>query len=97
MCYKWAVGVRLEGLLELQLQSLPAPAATLNAKLILRMDDVPIVPLVFWPIEIQMFDGNGVVAGPAPLIFCSDTERMRTILEEEAEDFGMELNSFMKR
>jgi hypothetical protein len=91
------VGVRPDGLLELQLQSLPAPAATLNSKPILRMDDVSIVPLASWPIEIQMFDGYGAVAGPVPLIFCSDTERMRTILDEESEDFGTELNSFMKR
>jgi hypothetical protein len=97
LIYRWAVGVRPDGMLELQLQSLPAPAAILNARPILRMDDVYVVPIASWPIEIQMFDGNGAVAGPVPLIFCTDVERLRTILDDEAEEFGTELNSFMKR
>jgi hypothetical protein len=89
--------VQPDGQLDLQLQSLPAPAAILNSKPILRMDDINIVHLASWRIEIPMFDGNGAVAGPVPVIFCEDPERMRTVLDIEVDSFGGDLNAFMKR
>jgi len=38
--YRWAIGAGPNGFLELQLQSLPAPAATINGKPILRNDSM---------------------------------------------------------
>jgi hypothetical protein len=40
--FRWAVAAAKEDHLQLQLQTLPAPAATVNGKLLLQADDVPV-------------------------------------------------------
>jgi hypothetical protein len=94
---RWAVAVRPCGYLELQLQSLPAPKATVESKPILRLDNIAVVVHKSWPISCDFFEGEGPVSGPVPTIFTEDVEAMRTSLDEDQELFGTELNSFMKR
>jgi hypothetical protein len=95
--FRWAVGVKPSGYLELQLQSLPAPATTVESRPVLRLDDIAIVPLHSWPLECEMFDGEGPVSGPVPHLFVEDVEAMRNVLDEEEDQFGGELNAFMRR
>jgi hypothetical protein len=82
---------------ELQLQCLPAPAAVVNARPVLRMDDVVVTVLAAWPLCCEMFEGEGPVNGPVPLIFAEDPEAARTALDREKDEFGLDLNHFMKR
>jgi hypothetical protein len=89
--------VRPDGQLELQLQVLPAPAATVASKPLLRVDDITVVVLATWSLAVNMFEGPGPVQGPAPLIFAEDTEAVRSALDQEEASFGEELNLFMKR
>jgi hypothetical protein len=89
--------VRPDGQLELQLQVLPAPAATVASRPLLRVDDLTVVVLAAWSISISMFEGPGPVQGPVPIIFAEDTEAVRSVLDQEEVSFGEELNLFMKR
>jgi hypothetical protein len=91
------VAVKPDGLLELQLQVLPSPAATVASKPLLRMDDVTAVVLAAWNLDVAFFEGEGPVRGPVPVIFADDTEAVRSALDQEEDSFGAELNLFMKR
>jgi hypothetical protein len=81
----------------LQLQVLPAPAATVASKPLLRVDDITVVVLAAWNISTSMFEAPGPVQGPVPIIFAEDTEAVRSALDQEEASFGEELNLFMKR
>jgi hypothetical protein len=76
---------------------LPAPAATVASKPLLRVDDIAVVVLAAWNITMSMFEGPGPVQGPVPVIFADDTEAVRSALDQEEASFGEELNLFMKR
>jgi hypothetical protein len=94
---RWAVGVKPDGFLQLELQGLPAPAAVVRARPLLRMDDVAAVQLAAWDISIPWFEGRGPVRGPVPVIFAENQEEIRTAIDRDEKEFGQELNSFMKR
>jgi hypothetical protein len=79
---RWAIGVRPSGYLELQLQSLPAPKATVESRPILRQDNIAIVTHKSWALNIDFFEGVGPVNGPVPTIFAEDVEATRTQLAE---------------
>jgi hypothetical protein len=64
---------------------------------ILRQDNVAIVTLKTWPLNVDFFEGEGPVNGPVPTIFAEDVEATRTQLDEEEAAFGAELNTFMRR
>jgi hypothetical protein len=91
------VAVKPDGLLELQLQVLPSPAATVSSKPILRMDDITVVVLAAWDLDIPTFEGEGPVKGPVPIIFADSPEAVRSAVDQEEDSFGGELNVFMKR
>jgi hypothetical protein len=76
---------------------LPAPAATVASKPLLRVDDITVVVLAAWSLAMNRFEGPGPVQGPAPIIFAEDTEAVRSALDAEEDSFGEELNLFMKR
>ena len=94
---RWAVGAAPNGFLELQLQSLPAPAAVVNAKPILRQDDIAVVVLQTWQIFSEVFDGMGGLAGPVPTLFTIQPEELRSKVEADPDSFFAELNQFMSR
>ena len=94
---RWAVGAAPNGFLELQLQSLPAPAAVVNAKPILRQDDIAVVVLQTWQIFSEVFDGMGGLAGPVPILFTIQPEELRSKVEADPDSFFAELNQFMSR
>jgi hypothetical protein len=94
---RWAVGVKPDGFLQLELQGLPAPAAVVRARPLLRMDDVAAVQLAAWDISTPWFEGRGPVRGPVPVIFAVNQEEIRTAIDRDEQEFGQELNSFMKR
>jgi hypothetical protein len=61
------------------------------------MDDVAAVSLATWDITAQWFEGEGPVRGPVPTIFARDQEEVRTAIDRDEHEFGLELNAFMKR
>jgi hypothetical protein len=91
------VAVKPDGFLELQLQVLPSPAATVASKPLLRMDDITVVVLATWNLDVASFEGEGPVRGPVPVIFADDPEAVRSAIDQEEDNFGAELNLFMKR
>jgi hypothetical protein len=78
--------VKPDGFLQLELQGLPAPAVVVRAHPLLRMDDVAAVQLAAW-------EGRG----PVPVIFAENQEEIRTAIDRDEQEFGQELNNFMKR
>ena len=88
--FRWAVGAAPNGFLELQLQSLPLPAALVNGKPMLRQDDIAVV-------VIKAFDKIGGLAGPVPVLFTAQPEELRTKIERDPDSFFAELNKFMAR
>ena len=94
---RWAVGAAPNGFLELQLQSLPAPAAVVNAKPILRQDDIAVIVLQTWQIFSEAFDGMGGLAGPFLLLFTVQPEELRSKIDADPDSFFAELNQFMAR
>jgi hypothetical protein len=56
------------------------------------MDDVVVTVLAAWPLCCEMFEGEGPVNGPVPLIFAEDPEAARTALDLEKDEFGADLN-----
>jgi hypothetical protein len=91
------VAVKPDGFLKLQLQVLPSPAATVSSKPILRMDDITVVVLAAWDLDVPSFEGEGPVRGPMPVIFAESPEAVRSAIDQEEDSFGWELNMFMKR
>jgi hypothetical protein len=61
------------------------------------MDDVAAVLLAMWDITTQWFKGEGPVRGPVPTILARDQEEVRTAIDRDEHEFGLELNALMKR
>ena len=76
--FRWAVGAAPNGFLELQLQSLPLPAALVNGKPMLRQDDIAVVVIKAWQIQNEAFDKIGGLAGPVPVLFTAQPEELRS-------------------
>ena len=83
--------------LELQLQSLPLPAALINSKPLLNQDDVAVNILRVWPISTELFDGEDGLSGPVPILFADQPEELRTIISADPDSFFKELNRFMTK
>ena len=94
---RWAVAVSASGGLELQLQSLPVPAALVNAKPVLLQDDIAVNIVKTWPMVTEMFDGLNGLSGPVPVIFGEEPEELRTNIETDHDSFYGELNKFMTK
>jgi len=95
--FRWAVGAAPNGFIELQLQFLPAPANVIQARPILRQDNIAIVVAKVWQIFGEAFDGNGHLGGPVPSIFTEQPEELRAKLEEDPQGFLPELNKLASR
>ena len=95
--FRWAVAATESAFLELQLQVLPLPAATINAKPILLQDDIAVTIVKTWPIITEVFDGNNGLNEPVPVLFHEEPEELRSKIEKEPDLFFKELNKFMTR
>ena len=65
----------------MQVHTLPAPAATLNAKTNLTEDDIAVVIAATFPLDIFKWDGSHGVRGPVPLLFSEQPGEPGTVLE----------------
>jgi len=95
--FRWAVGAAPNGFIELQLQFLPAPANVVQARPILRQDNIAVVVAKVWQIFGEAFDGHGHLGGPVPTLFTEQPEELRSKLEEEPQSFLPELNKLASR
>jgi hypothetical protein len=53
--------------------------------------------LAAWDISTPWFEGRGPLRGPVPVILAENQEEIRTAIDRNEQEFGQELNSFMKR
>ena len=79
------------------MQSLPLPESSVSSKPILNMDDIAVVPVKVWPIQMPTWNGVNGLWGPVPTIYTEQPEELRSLLEREAHPFACELNKFMSR
>jgi hypothetical protein len=79
---RWAVGVSSDGLPQLELQTMPAPAKELNHNAL--MGDTSVSVMVgTYPLLVDMF-ANNVIDGPVPLIFAVNKEvALAKILQDQ--------------
>jgi hypothetical protein len=94
--FRWAVGANTAGGVELMLQVLPLPAATINSKPVLLADNMASKVLQSWRISTETFDGEVGLRGPVPTIFTEQPEELRTMLDSHPGDFMLHLNKAMK-
>jgi hypothetical protein len=94
---RWAIAATKDRRLELQLHALPAPAATVNSKLLLQADDAPVIIAASWGLSSSFFDGQNGLTGPVPVLFTPQPEELRSKIKAEQDDFFSELNAFMGR
>ena len=94
---RWAIAATDNKSLELQLQALPLPAASINAKPMLLQDDIAVTVVKSWPISSDIFDGNNGLSGPVPVLFHEEPEELRSKIEKEPDIFFQELNKFMTK
>ena len=95
--FRWAVAATDNNSLELQLQSLPLPAATINAKPLLMQDDIAVNVVRTWPIAAEMFDGEKGLSGPVPVLFADQPEDLHSMLSRDPDSFYAEINKFMTK
>jgi len=95
--FRWAVAAAPNGFLELQLQTLPAPANVVSARPVLRQDNIAVVVAKVWQVFGEAFDGQGHLGGPIPTIFTEQPEELRAKLEEDPQKFLPEFNRIASR
>ena len=94
---RWAFAAGPCGGCNLQLQALPMPESSVSSKPLLNMDDVAVVVVKDWPIQIATWDGLNGVSGPVPVLYSEQPAELRTLLETKPGDCAVELNKFMLR
>jgi hypothetical protein len=74
MSWRWAVAANVDGdKLLLQLQALPVSGEHIKGDPAFSADNLAVVVLASFPLEVDMFDGD-LAAGPVPLFFSSKPE-----------------------
>ncbi len=81
----------------LQLQSLPAPAKTIESKQLLLSDNIPVVMLARWPVTIPWFSRDTGLKGPIPVIFTEEVEKTREAVAENMALFKTQLTKVFDR
>jgi hypothetical protein len=94
--FRWVVAAAETGELQLQLQVIPLPAASINAAPILRADNIAAKTLQHWNIRMTCFDGVAGLNGPVPILFTEQPEELRSKLLADPNDFMLQLNKIMK-
>jgi hypothetical protein len=91
--YHWAIVATADHTLELQLQTIPLPAARLLASPQLLEDSIACT----WPLKSPRFDGEVHLRGPVPILFTDQPEELRSLLSARPDPFLPYLNKAMKR
>jgi len=81
----------------LQLQSLPFSAATIRAKPALQKDNIAVQVQAAWLMTTDQFAPSTGLFGPIPVLFASDVDGVRPLLEENRDQVFRSLNSLSKR
>ena len=95
--YRWAVAAGGDGDVQLQLQVIPLPAATIAAKPQLLDDNVAVCVVRAWPITMAYFNGSKGLRGPVPRLFAEQPEELRSKIGRDPDTFMLHLNKVMKR
>ena len=61
------------------------------------MDDTAVVVVKCWPAQTATWDGLHGLSGPVPILFSEQPHELRTLLEQDPDNFAAELNKFMLR
>jgi hypothetical protein len=95
--FRWAVAASANGQCELQLHSLPLPAAVVSAKPLLLQDNIAVNLVMSWDIKTSVFNGIDGLSGPVPVLFNEQPEELRTTLTTNQDIFFSQLNAFMTK
>jgi hypothetical protein len=95
--YRWAIAATADHTLELQLQTIPLPAARLLASPQLLEDSAAAHIACTWPLKSPRFDGEVHLRGPVPILFTDQPEELRSLLAARPDPFLPYLNRAMKR
>jgi hypothetical protein len=95
--YRWAIAATAERTLQLQLQMIPLPAATIQAKPELMEDSAAAHIARTWPLVSPRFNGEVHLRGPVPILFTDQPEELRSLLTARPDPFLPHLNKAMKR
>jgi hypothetical protein len=95
--YRWAIAATADHTLELQLQTIPLPAARLLASPQLLEDSAAAHIACTWPLKSPRFNGEVHLRGPVPILFTDQPEELRSLLAARPDPFLPYLNRAMKR
>lgn len=81
----------------LQLQSLPAPQATVSSKPVLNSDNAAVQVIDSWELSVDKFDESTGLLGPIPAFFTDEPEKTRATLYALKVRLMDQLNKFYTR
>ena len=81
----------------MQLQTLPAPLATVESKPILMDDNTAVVTVGSWAISTVLFDGRGGVRGPVPVLASEQPEQTLGMVSDDPAAFLFQYAVLTKR
>jgi len=95
--FRWAIAANDDMEITLQLQSLPFSAATIKAKPALQKDNIAVQVQAAWLMTTDQFAPSTGLFGPIPVLFASEVDGVRPLLEENRDQIFRSLNSLSKR
>ena len=76
---RWVINADGEGGMQLLLQALPSPAATINARPAFKRDSCPGISVVNMNLSVEI-DYNPITIGPTPTLFSTNPDTTKQIL-----------------
>ncbi len=93
---RWAASINCTGGIQIALQALPAPLATIRSKPLLAEDNIPVVELASYEAHYRAFNGS-LAAGIIPTLSSMDPEESLVRIEDDQARFHKELQKFSGR